>query len=97
MLGALKEAQKTQNDWADECQKQGLYTDACKANAKLAVDTFGGGAAVQALVKTGAVYNPAVWKMLTNIGSLLQEDNGPDGKPPAGQKSLAEIMFPNSK
>ncbi|MEG2765754.1 MAG: hypothetical protein RR910_08395 [Acidaminococcaceae bacterium] len=96
MLDAIGQAEKQKNDWWEECTKQGLGTTECQASAKLALDTFGGSEAKKALIETGAAYNPAVWKMLNSIGSLLQEDGAPNGAPPLGQKSVAEMMFPNS-
>lgn len=97
MLEAVKQAEAQRDSWAEECSKQGLATPQAMANAKLAVDTFGGGEAMNILVQTGAAWHPAVQKMLQNIGSLLQEDNGPDGKPAGKQPSAADVMFPNSK
>lgn len=97
MLETVKAAEAQRDSWAEECSKQGLATPQAMANAKLAVDTFGGGEAMKILIDTGAAWHPAIQKMLQNIGSLLQEDNGADGKP-AGQKpSAADMMFPNSK
>ena len=62
----------------------------------MAVDTFGGGEAMDILIKTGAAWHPAIQKMLQSIGSLLQEDTGTDGKPSGRTQSAADMMFPNS-
>lgn len=97
MLESVKAAEAQKNTWADECEKQGLATPKAIANARLAVDTFGGSAAMEALVQTGAAWHPAVQKFLQNIGSLLQEDTGADGKGNTGAQSAADMMFPNSK
>ncbi|MBR1590496.1 MAG: hypothetical protein IJ858_00655 [Acidaminococcaceae bacterium] len=97
MLESVKQAEAQRDTWAEECAKQGLATPQAMANAKLAVDTFGGGEAMNILVQTGAAWHPAIQKMLQNIGSLLQEDNTPDGKPAGKQPSAADMMFPNSK
>ena len=97
MLESVKAAEAQRDSWANECAKQGLATPQAMANAKLAVDTFGGGEAMNVLVQTGAAWHPAIQKMLQNIGSLLQEDTGPDGKPAGKQPSAADMMFPNSK
>jgi hypothetical protein len=97
MLESVKAAEAQRTGWADECAKQGLATDQGMANARLAVKTFGGSAAMDALIQTGAAWHPAVQKFLQNIGSLLQEDNGTDGKPAGKNPSAADMMFPNSK
>ena len=97
MLETVKAAEAQRNSWADGCAKQGLATDQGMANARLAVKTFGGSAAMDALIQTGAAWHPAVQKFLQNIGSLLQEDNGADGKPAGKNPSAADMMFPNSK
>lgn len=97
MLESVKAAEAQRTGWADECAKQGLATDQGMANARLAVKTFGGSAAMDALIQTGAAWHPAVQKFLQNIGSLLQEDNGADGKPAGKNPSAADMMFPNSK
>ncbi|MBR4908810.1 MAG: hypothetical protein IKZ43_07355 [Acidaminococcaceae bacterium] len=97
MLETVKAAEAQRNTWADECAKQGMTTPQAMASAKLAVDTFGGGEAMKVLIDTGAAWNPAVQKMLQNIGSLLQEDSGADGKPGGKSQSAADMMFPNSK
>ena len=97
MLESVKAAEAQRNSWADECAKQGLTTDQGMANARLAVNTFGGSEAMQVLIQTGAAWHPAVQKMLQSIGSLLQEDNGADGKPSGRTQSAADMMFPNSK
>lgn len=97
MLESVKAAEAQRTSWADECAKQGLATDQGMANARLAVKTFGGSAAMDALIQTGAAWHPAVQKFLQNIGSLLQEDNGADGKPAGKNPSAADMMFPNSK
>lgn len=97
MLESVKAAEAQRTGWADECAKQGLATDQGMANARLAVKTFGGDAAMNALIQTGAAWHPAVQKFLQNIGSLLQEDNGADGKPAGKNPSAADMMFPNSK
>ena len=96
MLESVKAAEAQRNGWADECAKQGLATPQAMANAKLAVDTFGGGEAMDILIKTGAAWHPAIQKMLQSIGSLLQEDTGTDGKPSGRTQSAADMMFPNS-
>lgn len=96
MLENVKAAEAQRSSWADECTKQGLATDQGMANARLAVNTFGGAAAMDALIQTGAAWHPAVQKFLQNIGSLLQEDAGADGKQ-GKQQSAADMMFPNSK
>lgn len=96
MLESVKAAEAQRNGWADECAKQGLATDQGMANARLAVKTFGGSEAMDALIQTGAAWHPAVQKFLQNIGSLLQEDSGADGKS-RNQGSAADMMFPNSK
>lgn len=94
---ALGKAEEQKNGWAQECMKQGLNTQADLQKAALAVDTFGGGGAMQALIDTGAAYHPAVQKMLQSIGGLLSEDTGADGAPGNPTRNIGDIMFPNSK
>ena len=49
------------------------------------------------LVETGAINNPAVFKMAMEIGKLISEDAPPDGGTPAAPKATADMLFPNSK
>lgn len=85
-----------------ECEKQGLTTQENLGYAKAAIDMFGGGAAMQALIDTGAINHPAVCKLFVTIGQLISEDKPPDthiggsGKQ-INQSQLADILFPNSK
>ena len=88
-----RQAEEIKNQWMNECAKQGLNTPAA---AKIAVDTFGGGDAMNALIESGAVYHPAVQAFLQRIGHLLKEDNAPDGKA-ATQQTAADLLFANSK
>lgn len=98
VLDMMHKAEEQANQWAAECQKQGLLTKENIAFAKNALTTFGGDEALQVLVSTGAANHPAVQKMLQNIGSLLAEDKVPDGQePPKQQKNDADILFANSK
>jgi len=97
VTGIQQQAAQVKNEWAAECQKQGLSTPENLRAAKLTVDTFGGGEAMQALVESGVAFNPAVQKMLQSIGHLLQEDNAPDGKPAGENISAADLLFSNSK
>lgn len=97
LLDFQRQADKVRNDWADECKKQGLTTPENIRAAKIAIDTFGGGECMQALIESGAAYNPAVQKMLQNIGHLLSEDNAPDGAHAGKETSTADLLFANSK
>ena len=98
VLDMMRQAEDQANNWAEECQKQGLLAKENIALAKNTLKTFGGDEAMQALVATGAANHPAVQKMLQNIGSLLAEDNVPDGKEPAKPpQSDVDILFANSK
>ena len=81
--------------WTAECQNQGLISRENIAAAKLAVNTFGGGEAMQVLVNTGVANHPAIQKMLQNIGGLLMEDQPPDGQAPkAKEPTDADLFFP---
>lgn len=91
-----RQAEEIKNRWMNECAKQGLNTPENLAAAKIAVDTFGGGDAMNALIESGAAYHPAVQAFLQRIGHLLKEDNAPDGKA-ATQPSAADVLFANSK
>ncbi|MDD3534513.1 MAG: hypothetical protein PHR27_10880 [Candidatus Cloacimonetes bacterium] len=97
VLDIQRNAEKVKNDWAEQCKKEGLSSNVNLIAAKLAVDTFGGGAAMNALVESGVAFNPAVQKMLQNIGHLLQEDNAPDGAHAGKEASAADLLFANSK
>ena len=98
MMDALKSAEKQRDQWASECDSKGLTKDENLRYAKTAIDTFGGGAALKALVESGLAYHPAIQTMLQNIGKLLSEDNAPDGKTALqNTKSAADSLFPNSK
>ncbi|WP_314047300.1 hypothetical protein [Selenomonas noxia] len=91
-----RQAEEIKNQWMNECAKQGLNTPENLAAAKIAVDTFGGDDAMNALIESGAAYHPAVQAFLQRIGHLLQEDNAPDGKA-VTQTSAADLLFANSK
>lgn len=91
-----RQAEEIKNQWMNECAKQGLNTPENLAAAKIAVDTFGGGDAMNALIESGAAYHPAVQAFLQRIGHLLKEDNAPDGKA-ATQQTAADLLFANSK
>ena len=91
-----RQAEEIKNQWMNECAKQGLNTPENLAVAKIAVDTFGGGDAMNALIESGAAYHPAVQAFLQRIGHLLKEDNAPDGKA-VTQTSAADLLFANSK
>ena len=97
VMGIQQQAEQTKNQWAAECHEQGLSTPENLRAAKLAVDTFGDGEAMQALVESGVAFNPAVQRMLQGIGELLQEDNAPDGQAVGNDKSAADLLFSNSK
>ena len=91
-----RQAEEIKNQWMNECAKKGLNTPENLAAAKIAVDTFGGDDAMNALIESGAAYHPAVQAFLQRIGHLLKEDNAPDGKA-AAQPSAADVLFANSK
>lgn len=98
MLDTIRQAENQKNEWAKQCQEQGIADRQHLGYAKKCIDTFGGGEAMQALVDTGAINHPEVQRMLQCIGSLISEDNGATGgNPPPKEKTDADIMFPNSK
>lgn len=94
---ALNKADEQRNRWAEECAQKGLNTEQNMQKAKLAINTFGGESAMQALINTGAAYHPAIQAMLQTIGGLLSEDPGAGGQAAGGQPDIGSIMFPNSK
>lgn len=98
MLDTIRQAENQKNEWAKQCQEQGIADREHLGYAKKCIDTFGGGGAMQVLVDTGAINHPEVQRMLQRIGSLISEDNGATGgNPPPKEKSDADLMFPNSK
>ncbi len=97
VMSQMREAEAVKAKWTEESTKQGLDSKENLAAAKLAVDTFGGGEAMQALVDSGAAYHPAVQKMLQKIGHILNEDNAPDGKAKTPTPAAADLLFTNSK
>lgn len=96
MLGMLRDAEMQHKAWMDETAKLGLNSAEGTKQAKLALDTFGGSEVINVLMQTGAIYHPAVFKMFKEVGSLLQEDTAPQGKPMNPPKDLGSIFFPNS-
>lgn len=95
VLDVMHKQEEIVDGWTAECQKQGLISRENIAAAKLAVNTFGGGEAMQVLVNTGVANHPAIQKMLQNIGGLLMEDQPPDGQAPkAKEPTDAELFFP---
>ena len=96
MLNQIEAISARNKQWADAVTAQGLNTPTVMANAKRTIDMFGGGAATEALIQTGAIYHPAVIGMLQKIGGLLVEDNAPEGN--SGRSySDAEMFFSNTK
>lgn len=96
MLNQLEALSARNKAWADEVTAQGLNTPTVMQNAKRTIDMFGGDAATEALIQTGAIYHPAVIGMLQKIGGLLVEDNAPEGN--SGRSySDAEMFFSNTK
>lgn len=95
VLDVMHKQEEIVDGWTAECQKQGLISHENIAAAKLAVNTFGGGEAMQVLVNTGVGHHPAIQKMLQNIGGLLMEDQPPDGQAPKSKElGDAELFFP---
>nr|DAI08304.1 MAG TPA: putative protease [Caudoviricetes sp.] len=94
VLDVMHKQEEIVDGWTAECQKQGLISRENIAAAKLAVNTFGGGEAMQVLVNTGVANHPAIQKMLQNIGGLLMEDQPPDGQAPkAKEPTDADLFF----
>lgn len=94
VLDVMHKQEEIVDGWTAECQKQGLISRENIAAAKLAVNTFGGGEAMQVLVNTGVGNHPAIQKMLQNIGGLLMEDQPPDGQAPkAKEPTDADLFF----
>lgn len=94
VLDVMHKQEEIVDGWTAECQKQGLISRENIAAAKLAVNTFGGGEAMQVLVNTGVANHPAIQKMLQNIGDLLMEDQPPDGQAPkAKEPTDADLFF----
>ena len=95
VLDVMHKQEEIVDGWTAECQKQGLISRENIAAAKLAVNTFGGGEAMQVLVNTGVGNHPAIQKMLQNIGGLLMEDQPLDGQAPKSKElGDAELFFP---
>lgn len=97
LLDYMHKTEAKVNGWVDECQKAGYLSEENLGYAKSAINYFGGSDAMNALVETGAINHPAVFKMVMTIGQLIAEDAPPKGDPPKGPKSSADILFPNSK
>ena len=97
LLDYMHQTEAKVNGWVDECQKAGYLSEENLGYAKSAINYFGGSDAMKALVETGAINHPAVFKMVMTIGQLIAEDAPPKGDPPKGPKSSADILFPNSK
>ena len=97
LLDYMHQTEAKVNGWVDECQKAGYLSEENLGYAKSAINYFGGSDAMNALVETGAINHPAVFKMVMTIGQLIAEDAPPKGEPPKGPKSSADILFPNSK
>lgn len=97
LLDYMHKTEAKVNGWVDECQKAGYLSEENLGYAKSAINYFGGSDAMNALVETGAINHPAVFKMVMTIGQLISEDVPPKGEPPKGPKNSADILFPNSK
>lgn len=97
MLDFIKQNDAKINGWVAECQKNGYLSQENIGYAKAAINMFGGEGAMNVLVETGAINNPAVFKMAMEIGKLISEDVPPGGGTPAAPKATADMLFPNSK
>lgn len=97
MLDFIKQNETKINGWVAECQKAGYLSKENVGYAKAAINMFGGEGAMNVLVETGAINNPAVFKMAMEIGKLISEDTPPGGGTPAAPKATADMLFPNSK
>lgn len=97
MLDFIKQNETKINGWVAECQKNGYLSQENIGYAKAAINMFGGEGAMNVLVETGAINNPAVFKMAMEIGKLISEDVPPGGGTPAAPKATADMLFPNSK
>jgi len=97
VTGIQEQAMQIKNEWATQCKQEGLTEPANLRAAKLAVETFGGAEAMSALVDSGVCFNPAVQRMLQQIGKLMQEDNTPDGASTTKEQNAADLLFGNSK
>lgn len=97
ILDYTRQAENQANEWATECEKQGLLKAENITLAKEAIAMFGGDEVMQVLVDTGAANHPAVMKMLQTIGGLIHEDKPVSGDSAGKQKSDADILFGNSK
>lgn len=93
----MEQASRQQEEWISECDKQGLCDNVKLGYARDAVNTFGGGEAMDVLLQTGAINHPAVLKMMQHIGSLLAEDVPPKDGTDNNSKATADMLFPNSK
>lgn len=82
-----------------ECEKLGLTSQENLGFARTAVNTFGGGEAMQVLIDTGAINHPAVCKLFVTIGQLISEDKPADTHAGGGKGTprAEDILFPNSK
>ena len=97
ILDYTRQAENQANDWAVECDKQGLLKPEKIALAKEAISVFGGDEVMTALIDTGAANHPAVMKMLQTIGELIHEDKPVSGETSNKAKDDIGILFPNSK
>ena len=97
LLDYMHQTEAKVNGWVAECQKAGYLSEENLGYAKSAINYFGGSDAMNALVETGAINHPAVFKMVMTIGQLISEDAPPKGEPPKDPKNSADILFPNSK
>ena len=97
ILDFTRQAENQANEWAVECEKQGLLKAENISLAKEAIAAFGGDEVMQVLVDTGAANHPAVMKMLQTIGGLIHEDKPVNGDNAPKQKDDADILFGNSK
>ncbi len=98
LMGMVKQHDEELEAWSEQCHAQGLDKEELLADAKYAVQQLGGGDAMKVLEESGAIYHPAVLKMLQFVGGAIREDRGTDGKPAAnaGMK-VADVIFAASK
>lgn len=80
VLDVMHKQEEIVDGWTAECQKQGLISRENIAAAKLAVNTFGGGEAMQVLVNTGVANHPAIQKCCKTLEACLWKTNRLMGK-----------------
>ena len=98
LMDMVKQHDAQLEEWSSKCHELGLDKEEAMADANYCLKQLGGDEAAKVLEETGAIYHPAVLKMLQFVGNAIREDKGADGSAGAAQTTrVSDLIFAKSK